>query len=211
MKAQKSLFTPLARFTSWSFMTLSHALYDFTEIMFSNGATSEFSIDETNDMKYPLFGNGGGEKAKSGLQFSLDLNFGELEFDWHRRVVNFRIHGKDMYAPPLLSANWTLDELSGRNLMPEAKARSYYLNNSRFWQNSLHHDSEWQCLPHRGWPNRIQWLFAQVVVFIYFSIIILSIVFGPLLAAVFCLIIAAKYFGLKRFMPAMLSLKSKTD
>ena len=172
-------------------MSLSHALYDFTDVMFSKGFTSEVFVKEIKK-KYPLFGNGGGENAKIGLQFSLDLNFGELDFDWERRVVNLRILGKDLNAPPLLSANWTLDELSGRTSMTGTKTSFQYVTNS-VSNDLFSFDGDWQCLPHRGRPNRIRWLLAQTVVFIYFSIIILSMAFAPAIVAIICLLVSGKY------------------
>merc|ERR1712238_507859 len=40
-----------------------------------------------------LYENGGHENAKIGKQYTFDLNFGELEFDWKQLLVTMRIIG----------------------------------------------------------------------------------------------------------------------
>ena len=44
------------------------------------------------------------------MQYSLDLNFAEFEFDWDKNAVFVRILGEDGVA--LLHAEWSLDELN---------------------------------------------------------------------------------------------------
>jgi alkaline phosphatase D len=70
----------------------------------------------------------GMEGAKSGLQYSLDLNFGELEFDWENRMVQARVMGVRK-EPPLLSVQWKMD------------AASSFTGNT---------ESSWECANYRG-------------------------------------------------------------
>eukprot|EP01083_Nonionella_stella_P167770 564705_1 len=65
-----------------------------------------------------LYENGGAENAKKGQQYSIEKNFGEFEFDWKARVVRVRAIGQDVNAPPLLSASYSFDQLSGNKVMP---------------------------------------------------------------------------------------------
>ena len=57
------------------------------------------------------------EKTKRRVQYSLDMNFGEFEFDWDSEQVTVRILGlgTDEGRPPLLSRTWGFAELSGDN------------------------------------------------------------------------------------------------
>lgn len=124
-------------------MRLSHELFQYPEVMFSNGSSGEIEIDGKT---LPLYGNGGAEGSKLGKQFTLDLNFGELEFDWNNRVLTARVLGRSSKSPPFLSANWTFDQLSGRALMPVPAQSTQYqiddlLNNFT--------SSNWQCIHHR--------------------------------------------------------------
>lgn len=74
----------------------------------------------------------GTEGAKSGLQYSLELNFGELEFDWENRMVRARVLGLDEDRP-LLSVQW---EMAGAN---EGVA-----------SQNVSTGSSWKCVNYRG-------------------------------------------------------------
>lgn len=104
----------------------------------------------------PHFENGGGEGASTGLQFSLEKNFGELEFDWDERVVRLRAMGDNPHGPPLLMAQYSMDQLSGRSPLTQSPTQNPLLTTNDFAHESLSRrqalqtDSEWVCVNHRG-------------------------------------------------------------
>ena len=57
------------------------------------------------------------EGAKRGVQYSLERNFGELEFDWESRELVVRVLGEEVGGKPLLSTAWSFDVLSGNSAM----------------------------------------------------------------------------------------------
>lgn len=81
--------------------------------------------------------NGGLEGAKQGLQYSLDRNFGELEFDWKDRTVTVRSLGEDPSAPPLIAARISMDQLSGRS---SSTGMDHHSND----------EDDWICVDYRG-------------------------------------------------------------
>ena len=89
---------------SKSIMTVAHLIHPMPDLIVSQ-----------QDMKHDdrLFENGGAEGSKIGKQFSLELNFGEFDFDWEQEIVFIRALGKDLNAPPLLSASYSFEELNG--------------------------------------------------------------------------------------------------
>lgn len=108
-----------------------------------NGAWPE--LVETKDVE---------EGAKPGVQYTLELNFGEFEFDWDARQVIVRIHGKEENAAaPLLGTRWDFDMLSGIVSAPETgqvlnghydEIRRALIENS----NASSHD--YTCVAYRG-------------------------------------------------------------
>jgi len=141
-KETPSLRDRYGAFLSSTFMHVLHGVSQMTNLLLSDGP-----IDD-------LHPNGGGEGAKQGLQYSLEKNFGELEFDWDRQTVTMRSMGEQPDAPPLLMASWSLDQLSG---MDEEIPGS--LVTSQDFAYEVDHDAarfsqgrpaSWVCLNHRG-------------------------------------------------------------
>lgn len=93
--------------------------------------------------------------STTGLQYNLDKNFGELEFDWDERAVVMRTIGENANAPPLLSARFGMDELSGFS----STSNRHFLSDTDFQQASKLHqpfvDREWICVNHRGQENNL--------------------------------------------------------
>lgn len=79
------------------------------------------------------------EGAKSGLQYSVELNFGELEFDWDNRMVQARVLGLNKETPQL-SVQWSMD--------------TKFLNKNQG-------ERSWQCVNHRGVVHPIRLAIAQ--------------------------------------------------
>ena len=101
-----------------------------------------------------LYPNGGQDGAKVGLQYSLEKNFGELEFDWSQRTVTMRSIGETPSAPPLLSASWSLDQLNGVDPIPGSllNDQEYLIAAGSYKKRPATAAvySEWMCLNHRG-------------------------------------------------------------
>lgn len=126
-------------FIASNMMRLLHTFSPWTSLLVSDAPNAG------------LHHSGGGEGAKEGLQYSLEKNFGELEFDWEQRSVAFRAMGEHAGEPPLLMANWTIDQLSGTEAIPGS-----LLTPQNFLDETKLHPSsrgEWTCINHRGSPS----------------------------------------------------------
>ena len=98
----------------------------------------------------------GNEGARSGMQFTLDRNYAELDFDWAEQSVTVRILGQDVDGQPLLSSTWSFDSLSGGNvqLSPEIADDKIFLDShNNLHQNDSFNDTHWVCLEYRGNPS----------------------------------------------------------
>lgn len=102
----------------------------------------------------------GGEGAKKGLQYSLLKNFGELEFDWDDRMVVMRTWGEDS-SRPLLMTKVSMDQLSGRSLIPSNHLSSEDFRSESRMKPNLH-ESEWICINHRGRENNVSHLLGHI-------------------------------------------------
>lgn len=102
-----------------------------------------------------LYQSGGGGGAGEGLQYSLEKNVGELEFDWEMRAIVMRSISERPGAAPLLEASWTMDQLSGTGIIPGSPLTSQdFLDEAK--GNPLrfeHGGGEWVCVSHRGSSN----------------------------------------------------------
>jgi hypothetical protein len=108
------------------------------------------SLLKSDTDKSKITHDGGIEGAKQGLQYSLERNFGELEFDWEHRTVTIRSIGEDPMAPPLLAARVNMDQLSGRTPMSSSTLTQEDFSAEAALQHPLLDGSEWACLEHRG-------------------------------------------------------------
>jgi PhoD-like phosphatase len=121
---------------------LLHRYCPWTDIMIAPKSSAPSSSSS-------LYENGGGEGSKGGMQYSLDMNFGELEFDWDERTVAIRSIGENgMEEPPLIMAKMSMDQLSGDSDLPN----QHMVSESDF--TTMEHESvsqgEWICINHRG-------------------------------------------------------------
>ena len=130
--------------------------------------------------------SGGSEGAKIGMQYSLLKNFGELEFDWEQQTVTMRAMGEDS-ASPLLSAKWTLDQLSGRAFLPGSLVSSKDYIDA---QESSPVDGVWTCVNHRGRVQEMDHLLGHVV---SGTALILLVPFPYLLVAYLLLGLSRRY------------------
>jgi hypothetical protein len=143
--------------------------------------------------------NGGGESAAAGLQFSLEKNFGELEFDWEERVVRLRAIGENSAAPPLLMAQYSMDQLAGRapasfhGLPPD----DFALESSTV-RHSLY-ESDWVCLNHRGRDSPLSHMLGHASS----AVALILLVPLPLLLPAFFSLILIRRWSLKAVPPVM--------
>ena len=99
------------------------------------------------DADQALFENGGAEGAKMGKQFSLELNFGELEFDWQNEAVAMRVFGVSGTKQPMLSAKWTFSQLNGDAIMPGSNIGQ---DDIAKVTSQLSADDQWACVDYHG-------------------------------------------------------------
>lgn len=134
-------------FLSKSLMTLAHSIFPMPDLMNSNN-NGEGVLES--------YEHGGAENAREGKQYSLELNFGEFEFDWMVRTVRVRIFGKDSTAPPLLSATYTFDQLSREQTTPgNVVDMELSKDHGKYVMDGNLVDGEFICINHQGTPNPI--------------------------------------------------------
>jgi hypothetical protein len=134
-------------------MQVLHHACPWTDIMKSEPPNSELSEN--------TIVNGGGEGARQGLQFNLQKNFGELEFDWDERTVSIRAFGETPDAAPLLMAKIGMDQLSGHTPTPNDHLTSADFRDEVEYRRH-YPESEWICINHRGRENHLGHMFGHI-------------------------------------------------
>lgn len=137
--------------------------------------------------------NGGGEGSADGLQFSLEQNFGELEFDWEERAVRLRAMGENPNEPPLLMAKLSMEQLSGRSAMS-----SHHLTAGDFSDEtaSVRHslyDSDWVCINNRGRDTPL----SHMIGHISSAMVLVTLVPLPLLLPAFFILLLIRRWSQK--------------
>ena len=158
-------------FLSATLMHFLHFLCPWTELMVSRPSSNG------------LYEGGGAEGAKTGTQYSLQKNFGELEFDWEERTVTMRAIGEDMNTAPLLSGKWRMDQLSGRQTISGSllKIKDFELQRS----NSSLLDGDWTCVNYGGRVSVMEQMLGHVAAGLVFTIAPI-----PVLAPAYFLLLA---------------------
>lgn len=164
-------------FLAGNLMRFLHALCPWTELMVSQPSSGG------------LFESGGAEGAKTGTQFSLQKNFGELEFDWEERTVIMRALGEEKDATPLLSAKWSMDQLSGRSPIPGSSLQPDDFKSQRE-ENSLL-QTEWVCLNHGGRVSVMEQIAGHVATGFAFTTLV---PFPVLVPGYILLLVIGKFF-----------------
>lgn len=167
------------RYASLFASTLMQALYllcPWTELMVSTPSSGS------------LYESGGAEGAKTGTQYSLEKNFGELEFDWEERTVTMRAIGEDAYFAPLLSGRWSMDQLSGRTPISGGSLKREDFELERNSDSLL--DGEWTCVNHGGRVSVMEQMLGHVVTGFVFTLA----PFPVLVPAYFLLLALGRFF-----------------
>jgi len=142
-------------------------------------------------------------RTKKGIQYVLQRNFGELEFDWDNRQVVVRVFGqtRDGVAVPFISTGWDFDVLSGLKPVKQTgkiKGSDY----ERLYQRMLGaegirrhvNEDDWICVNYRGYPSFARKMFG------FISPITLAgfLMFGPPVLATVALAVLARRLVFRR-------------
>jgi hypothetical protein len=136
-------------------LRMLHYSCPWTDLMISSSAQ-----ESSNDGK--LNENGGGDETPQGLQFSLEKNFGELEFDWEERTVAMRAFGESPEASPLLMAKASMDQLSGNTYTPGSSLTGEDFLREKSTRH-LRIQGEWTCINHRGQDSMLSHVAGHVM------------------------------------------------
>jgi len=126
--------------------------------------------------------------AKRRLQYALDRNFGELEFDWNRRELVIRGHGQEVGGAPLLSTAWSFDALSGATPLPEPGhvTPSDYQTIYRELSEHGAKEEDWICVQYNGRLTSLRKLYGFLSPAALLLSILVAPVVIPLLLVYYC-------------------------
>ena len=160
-------YAPYFHFMSRASMAFNHlnAICPWNELV----QTTADSLGAGTDQL--LFENGGAEGAKTGKQFSLELNFGELEFDWPKEVVTMRVFGVSGTEQPMLSAKWSFTQLNGESIMPGSTVDQDDIEKVA---PQLSADDRWVCVDYHGVVSSLHYFVSTSMgVTLLFTLILL--------------------------------------
>ena len=156
---------------NWFLMQTMHRMLPWNSLLMSSKERPESTHD------------GGIEGAKQGLQYSLERNFGELEFDWDERTVTMRSIGEGAKSSPLLAARVSMDQLSGRWPMSTSKPKHEDFQKAAANQHPMV-KGEWVCLEYRGQVSMVREMMSYAI----FSVYIASMCSLPILLPAYFLV-----------------------
>lgn len=134
----------------------------------------------------------GDEEAMLGMQFTLDRNYAELDFDWAEQSVRVRILGQEVGGQPLLSSDWSFDSLSTGNiqLRPEMTDDKLFFDSHNIlhqkgsFNDTQNDDGQWICMNYRGAPSP-----AYRIIGVFLPVIFgLSVSFAPFVVIVIAVV-----------------------
>jgi hypothetical protein len=159
-------------FVAATAMRVLHSVSHWTDLMLPSSLDSEYH------------GNEGGLGTKSGLQYSLEKNFGELEFDWESRTVVARTMGEDPHAEPLLMAKWSLDQLSGHEeLLGGSLTSQDFIEEAELRHHTV--QGEWTCVNYRGRPTFLGQMIGYMMALASFTVLFPFPMLLPSIVALF--------------------------
>jgi hypothetical protein len=131
--------------------------------------------------------------AKRRVQYVLERNFGEFEFDWKRRQLIVRIFGMNADRGPILSTAFDFDALSGKSSLPQTTLASQALFQKTYERLAPYgaRDDDWICVSYRGQPSLALKVFNVVTPIILASLITLS----PLILLAFLVYLSRRSSG----------------
>jgi hypothetical protein len=96
----------------------------------------------------------GGPTSKAGLQYSLEMNVAELDFDWDRESVSVNILGVD--GTTVLEQQWSFQDLTKCHTTLVHTAEFDEVRDLRERSKVMEKLDDWVCVHHRGIPNPYQ-------------------------------------------------------
>ena len=127
-------------------MHFAHHTTSWTDIVYYRATTSTTASTTPSQSNHHL---------KHGLQYVLERNFGEMEFDWEHRQVLVRVFGHT--GTEFIHTVWPFDVLSGIDHPTERKptcGRLRITDYERAYQSLARHNvsqpDDWICLNYRG-------------------------------------------------------------
>lgn len=96
------------------------------------------------------------ENARQGVQYALERNFGEFEFDWENRRMLVRVMGQHLdHRQVMLSTSWDFDLLSGKNAPEQTDTLSTTDYEGVYESLSSHgvQENDWICVNYGGQPS----------------------------------------------------------
>jgi hypothetical protein len=155
------------RFAASTLMNVMHSLCPWTELL--KASPNEVLVEA-------------GE-TKPGLQFSLQKNFGEVEFDWENRLVRLRALGDD--GSVLLSSQLTLEQLSGTEVLKGGLLDELDFQHERDSLTNTLPQSQWVCINHRGIDTQLAHIIGHVSSLLVTLVVIACPIFLPLVCFLF--------------------------
>ena len=130
------------------------------------------------------------EGAKRRVQYALQNNFAEFEFDWDSRELIIRILGEKVGGKPLLSTAWSFDGLSGVTKFPETGKVKPSDFQSIYKHLSVHgaQKEDWICVNYRGPSSLAHKLYGFFTPVMLAGSIVMMPLIVPLLLAYFVLL-----------------------
>ena len=128
------------------------------------------------------------EGAKVGVQYTLERNFGEFEFDWDRRQLILRVLGHDPSKPPFLSTTYDFDTLSGRtaaNATELIKPSDYNKIFDDLSSHGIAANNDWVCVNNRGYTSEGLQLYGAVSALSFSGFLLIMPFVLPVLIAYF--------------------------
>ena len=92
------------------------------------------------------------DKESKQLQYSLDLNIAELNFDWDHQTVITSIFGVEGRVLP--QQEWTFQELTEIQTT-SVDSNDFETRHEQLGVSGMLGSGDWVCVQHRGLPNRI--------------------------------------------------------
>jgi hypothetical protein len=158
-------------FVATNLLRMLHYVCPWTDLMVSSPLSPLLSSAQEPNNGGKLYENGGGDESPQGLQFSLEKNFGELEFDWEERTVAMRAFGENPESSPLLMAKASMDQLSGKTSTPGGS-----LTGEDFLRENLARhptiQGEWTCINHRGQDSMLSHVAGHVMAGVTLTVIV---------------------------------------
>lgn len=154
----RSILNGFGHFLGSTLMRFMHKLCPWTELLESR----------SEDVLKGSYENGGAEGSKQGLQYSLQKNFGELEFDWEQNRVSVRSIGEN--GQPLLSARLSFDQLSGVDPIQTVTPAAF----ESFDTGNTPARCDWVCVNNRGVASPKEYLNGQVQSILFTGLVAVS-------------------------------------